>query len=70
MSLQEAGAFAAVPHCDSEVMVSYDMLDLSADTAPPFEQPYVRIGEAIRSAYRCTPLAFVLDDTRRLRQLR
>ena len=41
---------AAGPHCDGQILVSYDMLGLSTDAAPPFVQPYARIADTIRSA--------------------
>jgi len=39
----------AGPHCDGQVLVSYDMLGLF-ESAPPFVKRYARLGELIRDA--------------------
>jgi 3-methyl-2-oxobutanoate hydroxymethyltransferase len=39
----------AGPHCDGQVLVSYDMLGLFEDS-PPFVKRYARLGEAVLSA--------------------
>jgi 3-methyl-2-oxobutanoate hydroxymethyltransferase len=41
----------AGPHCDGQVLVSYDALGLS-DSAPPFAKQYARLSEEIVSAAR------------------
>lgn len=35
----------AGPHCDGQVLVSYDMLGLSPDAVPPFVRRYADLGE-------------------------
>ncbi len=35
----------AGPHCDGQVLVSYDMLGLSQDGTPPFVRRYADLGE-------------------------
>ena len=41
----------AGPHCDGQVLVSYDLLGLS-DYAPPFARKYAELGEAIATAVK------------------
>ncbi len=41
----------AGPHCDGQVLVSYDLLGLS-DYAPPFARKYAELGEAIAAAVK------------------
>ena len=40
----------AGPHCDGQVLVSYDMLGLFDTFVPPFVKQYAQLGETIRSA--------------------
>ena len=40
----------AGPHCDGQVLVSYDMLGLSQDSVPPFVRRYADLGDLILSA--------------------
>ena len=40
----------AGPHCDGQVLVSYDMLGLFDTFVPPFVKQYANLGETIRSA--------------------
>jgi len=40
----------AGPHCDGQVLVSYDMLGLYDSSVPPFVKLYARIGEVIVDA--------------------
>ncbi len=40
----------AGPHCDGQVLVSYDAFGLVEESAPPFAKQYLRLGELIRSA--------------------
>lgn len=42
----------AGPHCDGQVLVSYDMLGLFDTFIPPFVKQYARLGEAVVSAVR------------------
>jgi len=42
----------AGPHCDGQVLVSYDMLGLTGDEAPPFARRYAELAEAIVAAAR------------------
>ena len=42
----------AGPHCDGQVLVSYDMLGLFDAFVPPFVKQYARLGEAILGAAR------------------
>jgi 3-methyl-2-oxobutanoate hydroxymethyltransferase len=41
----------AGPHCDGQVLVSYDLLGLF-DAAPPFVKQYAHLGEAALSAVK------------------
>ena len=40
----------AGPHCDGQVLVSYDVLGLFDGFVPPFVKQYARLGELIRTA--------------------
>jgi 3-methyl-2-oxobutanoate hydroxymethyltransferase len=40
----------AGPHCDGQVLVSFDMLGLFDTFVPPFVKQYAHLGETIRSA--------------------
>jgi len=40
----------AGPHCDGQVLVSYDMLGLSQDSVPPFVRRYADLGDEIVAA--------------------
>ncbi|MCI0365769.1 MAG: 3-methyl-2-oxobutanoate hydroxymethyltransferase, partial [Phycisphaerales bacterium] len=40
----------AGPHCDGQVLVSYDMLGLSGDSTPPFAKQYADLGRRITEA--------------------
>lgn len=40
----------AGPHCDGQILVSYDVLGLTQDPAPPFVRTYARLGEAAQEA--------------------
>lgn len=40
----------AGPHCDGQVMVSYDLLGLSGYAAPSFAKIYAQLGEAMTAA--------------------
>lgn len=40
----------AGPHCDGQVLVSYDMLGLFDTFVPPFVKQYAQLGDAIRNA--------------------
>src|SRR5258708_2544627 len=42
----------AGPHCDGQVLVSYDMLGLFDAFVPPFVKQYAQLGEAILVAAR------------------
>ena len=42
----------AGPHCDGQVLVSYDMLGLSQDAVPPFVRRYADLGEQTVAAAR------------------
>lgn len=42
----------AGPHCDGQVLVSYDVLGLTEYSAPSFAKRYARLGEAISEAAR------------------
>jgi 3-methyl-2-oxobutanoate hydroxymethyltransferase len=42
----------AGPHCDGQVLVSYDMLGLSQDSVPPFVKRYADLGEQAVAAAR------------------
>jgi 3-methyl-2-oxobutanoate hydroxymethyltransferase len=42
----------AGPHCDGQVLVSYDVFGLYQDFTPPFVKRYANLGESIRSATR------------------
>jgi 3-methyl-2-oxobutanoate hydroxymethyltransferase len=42
----------AGPHCDGQVLVSYDMLGLSQDSVPPFVKRYADLGEQTVAAAR------------------
>jgi len=42
----------AGPHCDGQVLVSYDMLGLSQDSVPPFVRRYADLGEQVAAAAR------------------
>jgi 3-methyl-2-oxobutanoate hydroxymethyltransferase len=42
----------AGPHCDGQVLVSYDMLGLFDTFVPPFVKQYARLGETVVSAVR------------------
>jgi 3-methyl-2-oxobutanoate hydroxymethyltransferase len=42
----------AGPHCDGQVLVSYDMLGLSQDAVPPFAKRYADLGEQTVAAAR------------------
>jgi 3-methyl-2-oxobutanoate hydroxymethyltransferase len=42
----------AGPHCDGQVLVSYDVLGLFNDSVPPFVKQYAQIGEEVMSAAR------------------
>jgi 3-methyl-2-oxobutanoate hydroxymethyltransferase len=42
----------AGPHCDGQVLVSYDMLGLSQDGVPPFVRRYADLGEQTVAAAR------------------
>lgn len=42
----------AGPHCDGQVLVSYDMLGLSQDAVPPFVKRYADLGEQTTAAAR------------------
>ena len=42
----------AGPHCDGQVLVSYDVLGLTEYSAPSFAKCYARLGEAISEAAR------------------
>ncbi len=40
----------AGPHCDGQVLVSYDALGLIGESAPPFVKQYAQLAQAIMSA--------------------
>jgi 3-methyl-2-oxobutanoate hydroxymethyltransferase len=40
----------AGPHCDGQVLVSYDVLGLSGNSVPPFVKQYAQLGEEIVTA--------------------
>jgi 3-methyl-2-oxobutanoate hydroxymethyltransferase len=40
----------AGPHCDGQVLVSYDMLGLFDTFVPPFVKQYAQLGKTVRSA--------------------
>jgi 3-methyl-2-oxobutanoate hydroxymethyltransferase len=40
----------AGPHCDGQVLVSYDVLGLFDTFVPPFVKPYARLGDAVVEA--------------------
>ncbi len=40
----------AGPHCDGQVLVSYDILGLFDTFVPPFVKPYARLGDAVVEA--------------------
>jgi len=40
----------AGPHCDGQVLVSYDMLGLSQDAVPSFVRRYADLGEQVVAA--------------------
>jgi len=40
----------AGPHCDGQVLVSYDMLGLFDTSVPPFVKQYAQLGETILQA--------------------
>ena len=42
----------AGPHCDGQVLVSYDVLGLTEYSAPSFAKRYAQLGEAISEAAR------------------
>jgi 3-methyl-2-oxobutanoate hydroxymethyltransferase len=42
----------AGPHCDGQVLVSYDVFGLFQDFTPPFVKRYADLGETILSATR------------------
>jgi 3-methyl-2-oxobutanoate hydroxymethyltransferase len=42
----------AGPHCDGQVLVSYDVLGLFDEFVPPFAKQYARLGELILNAAR------------------
>src|SRR5579862_4697799 len=42
----------AGPHCDGQVLVSYDILGLFDRFVPPFVKPYARLGDAVVEAAR------------------
>jgi 3-methyl-2-oxobutanoate hydroxymethyltransferase len=42
----------AGPHCDGQVLVSYDMLGLSQDAVPPFVKRYADLGEETVAAVK------------------
>jgi 3-methyl-2-oxobutanoate hydroxymethyltransferase len=42
----------AGPHCDGQVLVSYDMLGLSREGVPPFVRRYADLGEQVADAAR------------------
>jgi 3-methyl-2-oxobutanoate hydroxymethyltransferase len=42
----------AGPHCDGQVLVSYDAFGLLDDGVPPFVKIYARLGRAIVEAAR------------------
>src|SRR5882672_509604 len=42
----------AGPHCDGQVLVSYDMLGLFDTFVPPFAKQYAQVGETVVSAVR------------------
>jgi 3-methyl-2-oxobutanoate hydroxymethyltransferase len=50
----------AGPHCDGQVLVSYDMLGLFDTFVPKFVKQYAQVGESIVSAIRS-----FADDVRR-----
>jgi 3-methyl-2-oxobutanoate hydroxymethyltransferase len=50
----------AGPHCDGQVLVSYDVLGLFDGSVPPFVKQYAQLGNAIQSAARS-----YADDVRR-----
>ena len=43
------------PHCDGQVLVSYDILGLFDKFVPPFVKQYAQLGEAILNAARSYP---------------
>src|SRR5712671_4365409 len=43
----------AGPHCDGQVLVSYDVLGLFDKFVPPFVKQYAQLGETILDAARC-----------------
>jgi 3-methyl-2-oxobutanoate hydroxymethyltransferase len=42
----------AGPHCDGQVLVSYDAFGLTPGAPPPFARQYARLGEALTQAAR------------------
>ncbi|MFB3829500.1 MAG: 3-methyl-2-oxobutanoate hydroxymethyltransferase [Bryobacteraceae bacterium] len=42
----------AGPHCDGQVLVTYDVLGFSQECPPPFARQYAKLGEAIVAAAR------------------
>jgi 3-methyl-2-oxobutanoate hydroxymethyltransferase len=52
----------AGPHCDGQVLVSYDMLGLFDGFSPPFVKQYAQLGETILDAAR----AYARDVRQRL----
>jgi 3-methyl-2-oxobutanoate hydroxymethyltransferase len=40
----------AGPHCDGQVLVSYDILGLFDESVPPFVKQYARLGDAVVEA--------------------
>lgn len=43
----------AGPHCDGQVLVSYDMLGLFGTFVPPFVKQYAQLGDTILQAAKC-----------------
>ena len=42
----------AGPHCDGQVLVSYDLLGMSDSSSPPFVKQYAQLGDEMVSAVR------------------